>query len=39
MKEFRDGTRPSTIMQQISKGYTDAEIEAAAAYLGAQKAN
>jgi len=38
MKEFRDGKRPSTIMQQLAKGYTDAEIEAAAAYLTAQKA-
>jgi cytochrome subunit of sulfide dehydrogenase len=39
MKEFRAGTRPSTVMQQLAKGYTDAEIEAAAAYLAAQKAN
>jgi cytochrome c553 len=38
MKEFRDGKRPSTIMQQLAKGYTDAEIEAAAAYLTVQKA-
>jgi cytochrome c553 len=38
MKEFRDGKRPSTIMQQLATGYTDAEIEAAAAYLTAQKA-
>jgi cytochrome c553 len=37
MKEFRDGKRPSTIMQQLARGYTDAEIEAAAAYLAAQK--
>jgi sulfide dehydrogenase cytochrome subunit len=36
MKDFRDGRRPSTLMQQISKGYTDAQIEAAAAYLAAQ---
>jgi sulfide dehydrogenase cytochrome subunit len=39
MADFRDGKRPSTIMQQLAKGYTDAEIEAAAAYFAAQKAN
>jgi cytochrome c553 len=38
MREFRDGTRHSTIMQQLARGYTDAEIEAAAAYFAAQKA-
>ena len=38
MHDFRDGRRPSTIMQQIAKGYTEADIEAAAAYLAAQKA-
>jgi len=36
MRDFRDGRRPSTIMQQLAKGYSDAEIEAAAAYLSAQ---
>jgi cytochrome c553 len=39
MKDFRDGKRPSTIMQQLARGYTDAEIDAAAAYLAAQKTN
>jgi cytochrome c553 len=39
LKDFRDGKRPSTIMQQLAKGYTDAQIEAAAAYLAVQKAN
>ena len=38
MREFRDGTRRSSIMQQLARGYTDAEIEAAAAYFAAQKA-
>ncbi len=38
MREFRDDRRPSTIMRQLAKGYTDAEIEAAAAYFAAQKA-
>jgi cytochrome c553 len=37
VKAFRNGTRPSTVMQQLAKGYTDAQIEAAAAYLSAQK--
>jgi cytochrome subunit of sulfide dehydrogenase len=39
MREFRDGTRPSTVMQQLAKGYTDAELEAAAAYFAALKAD
>ena len=39
VREFRDGKRPSTVMQQLAKGYTDAQIEAAAAYIAAQKAN
>jgi cytochrome subunit of sulfide dehydrogenase len=38
MHDFRDGKRPSTVMQQLAKGYTDAEIEAAAAYFAAQQA-
>jgi cytochrome subunit of sulfide dehydrogenase len=37
VREFRDGRRPSTIMQQLAKGYTDTQIEAAASYLAAQK--
>jgi cytochrome c553 len=37
VQEFRDGKRPSMIMQQLAKGYTDAQIEAAAAYFAAQK--
>ena len=39
LKDFRDGKRPSTIMQQLAKGYSDAQIEAAAAYLATQKPN
>ena len=39
MKEFRDGKRPATIMHQLAKGYTDEQIEAAAAYFAAQKTN
>ena len=37
VREFRDGKRPSTVMQQLAKGYTEAQIEAVAAYLAAQK--
>jgi cytochrome subunit of sulfide dehydrogenase len=37
VSEFRDGKRPSTVMQQLAKGYTDAQIEAAATYFAAQK--
>ena len=38
VQEFRDGTRPSTIMRELARGYTDAQIEAAAAYFAAQRA-
>ena len=37
MRDFREGRRASTIMQQLAKGYTDADIEAAAGYLARQK--
>jgi cytochrome c553 len=37
VREFRRGRRPSTIMRQLANGYTDAQIEAAASYLAAQK--
>lgn len=33
MREFRDGSRPATVMRQLAKGYTDAQIEAVAAHL------
>jgi sulfide dehydrogenase cytochrome subunit len=39
VRDFRDARRPSTVMQQLAKGYTDAEIGAAAAYFAAQKAD
>ncbi|OGA33692.1 MAG: cytochrome C [Betaproteobacteria bacterium RIFCSPLOWO2_12_FULL_62_13b] len=38
LKEFRDGKRPATIMHQLSKGYSDAQIDAVAAYFASQKA-
>lgn len=37
MRAFRDGKRPATVMHQIAKGYTDAEIDAMAAWYAAQK--
>jgi cytochrome c553 len=36
-KEFRSGTKPATAMHQISKGYSDSEVEQIAAYFAAQK--
>jgi cytochrome subunit of sulfide dehydrogenase len=38
MHEYRTGKRPSTVMHQIARGYTDEQIEAMAAYFSAQKA-
>lgn len=38
MREFKTGKRPSTVMHQIARGYTDEQIEALAAYFSAQKA-
>ncbi len=38
MRAFRDGKRPGTIMHQLSKGYTDAQIDAIAGYFAAQTA-
>lgn len=37
MKAFKAGTRPATIMHQLSKGYNDAQIEMLATYFAAQK--
>jgi cytochrome c553 len=37
MRAFRDGSRPATVMHQIAKGYTDAQIDAMAAWFAAQK--
>jgi len=37
MRAFRDGKRPATVMHQIAKGYSDAEIDAMAAWFAAQK--
>jgi cytochrome subunit of sulfide dehydrogenase len=36
LRAFRSGDRPSTVMQQIVKGYTDAQIDQVAAWFAAQ---
>jgi cytochrome c553 len=38
MKEYKAGTKPGTIMPQLAKGYTDAQIELVAGWFAAQKA-
>ncbi|MEF9995915.1 MAG: c-type cytochrome [Burkholderiaceae bacterium] len=38
MKAFRDGKRAGTIMPQLAKGYSDAQIELAADYFSRQPA-
>jgi sulfide dehydrogenase cytochrome subunit len=37
MKAFRVGSRPATVMHQISKGFSDAQVESLAGYFAAQK--
>jgi len=37
LKEFKEGKRPATIMHQLSKGYTDEQLDMIAAYFAAQK--
>ena len=37
MRAFRDGQRPATVMHQIAKGYSDAQIDAIAGWYAAQK--
>ena len=36
MRAFRDGSRPATVMHQIAKGYSDAQIDAMAAWFAAR---
>jgi sulfide dehydrogenase cytochrome subunit len=36
MKAFQNGSRPATIMHQLSKGYSDAQITQIARYFAAQ---
>jgi cytochrome c553 len=37
MQAFKSGQRPSTVMDRIAKGLTDAEVEAIAAWYAQQK--
>ena len=37
MKAFKSGARPATVMHQLAKGYSDAQIDTMAAYFAAQK--
>jgi sulfide dehydrogenase cytochrome subunit len=37
MQEFRAGTRAGTVMDRIAKGFTDAEIQAIAAWYAQQR--
>lgn len=37
LADFRSGDKPATIMQQISKGYSEAQLELIATYFAAQK--
>ncbi|PUE50918.1 class I cytochrome c [Limnohabitans sp. 2KL-1] len=37
MLDFKAGRKPATIMHQLSKGYSDEQITAIAAYFAAQK--
>ena len=36
LRALRDGTQPGTVMPQLAKGYTDAQIDAVAGYFAAQ---
>jgi sulfide dehydrogenase cytochrome subunit len=36
LRAFREGSRPATVMHQLSKGYTVPQLEAIAAYFAAQ---
>ena len=37
MKAFKEGTREATVMHQLAKGYSDAQIESIASYFAATK--
>jgi cytochrome subunit of sulfide dehydrogenase len=37
MKDFQSGARSATVMHQLAKGYSDAQIEQMASYFAAQK--
>jgi len=38
MQDYKNGTVPGTIMPQLAKGYTDAQIDLVAGWFAAQKA-
>ena len=37
LKAFKDGSRPATMMHQLTKGYTDQQVENLATYFAAVK--
>ncbi len=37
VNDYKNGSRPATVMHQIGKGYTDAQLQLIAAYFAAQK--
>jgi cytochrome c553 len=37
LQDFRSGARPATVMDRIAKGFTDAEIQAIAAWYATQR--
>lgn len=37
LADFKNGTKPATIMHQISKGYTEEQLDLIAGYFAAQK--
>ncbi len=37
MLDFKSGKKPATVMHQLSKGYTDAQLEQLAGYFSALK--
>jgi cytochrome c553 len=37
LADFRSGTRPTTVMQQIVKGYDDQQLKTVAAYFAARQ--
>ncbi len=36
LKAFKSGEKPATVMHQLAKGYSDAQLDAVAGYLAAQ---
>jgi cytochrome c553 len=37
LRGFRDGSRSGTVMPQLAKGYTEAQLDALAAHFGARR--